>query len=164
MNYDLIKSDKNYRSYYLKRLTFALYILYMPAYQMNFHFKNSQRFWWILNIYRKMCQFKVYTTTKSRAIFVCFVNIIISLCTSIGQLLKVTQNEIDTSSDKQSRYIKNSENVHFKKWLFESLNNNWRNFYQIWSNEVPISSQEIVLSECLLLFHIFLLKFATVNE
>ena len=39
--------------------------------------------------------------------------------------------------------------------LFEFLKNNWRNINLIWTNEVPISSQEYRLSEYLQLFHVY---------
>ena len=89
LNHYLIKSDKNYHCYYEKSLTVVLYILYMSAYRMNFHFKNSQKFWWILIVYRKMCKFQVRTATRSRVILVFSVNIIISLCATIGEFLVV---------------------------------------------------------------------------
>ena len=46
----LIKSDKNYFS-------ITIVFLYTSAYQMNFQFKNYQKFWWILIVYHKIGQF-----------------------------------------------------------------------------------------------------------
>ena len=66
----LIKWNKTYRSYNLKSTTIVLYFLYTSSDQMSFLFKNFQKFWGMLIIYHKMCQFHVCMATRSRLTFV----------------------------------------------------------------------------------------------
>ena len=108
----LIKSNINWGSYYLNGITVVLYFSFILSHQIYYKFKHFQKFWWILIVYRKMCQFQVCTTTRSRLIFMFFVNIIISLWWSF-------KREIDTFCDNQSRSIKTFANF----WIKSSFEN-----------------------------------------
>ena len=109
--YSLIKSDKNYRSYYLRSLTVVLYILYVSAYQINFQFKYSHKFWRILIAYRKMCQFQVCTTTRCRVIFLFLQILLFLFAQALANFWWSFKSKIDTFSYKQWRSVKNYENI-----------------------------------------------------
>ena len=90
-----IKSDKNYRILYLNSITVALYFLYTLSYQMKFQFKSFDG---------------PFHNNQKLFLFA-------QVLANFWWLLKI---EIDTFSDKKSRFIKNSENV-WAKSLFEQI-------------------------------------------
>ena len=93
---NLIQNHKNL----VKRLTLRL-IKSEKNYCSSQIFKW---FWWILIVYRKMCQFHVYTAI-SRLIFVFFL-----FAQTLSNFSWTLKREIDTFYDKQSRSIKYSDN------------------------------------------------------
>ena len=157
LNHHWIKSDKNYRSYYLKSQTVVLYILNMSAYQMNCQLKNSQKFWWILHNNQHLdnnyvfCKYYYSAWRKLSP-------------TSEGRSnLKLTHFSINNQNPTKILKMcklkvqlkKIYENMKIITGLLDSLNNNYRNFYPIWSNEFSISSKDNEVSKCHHLFHIF---------
>ena len=131
LTFRLIKSDKNYRTYNLYSITIVLYFLYMSANQMNFQFKNAQKFLMDLD----WC----------RLVFVFFQILLFLFEQELDNFWWSIKSEIDTFSDKQSRSIKNSGIVWAKSSfekniygnditrLLDSFNNNCDNFCPIWS-------------------------------
>ena len=126
---------------------------------MNFKIKNS---WWILNVYRKMCQFHVWATTRSSLAFALFCKYY-GGCSNVNlrqlRSIKIAQNFLIESLLKQKKkiFLKNTTR------LFCFLKNNYGNFCSILSNKVSNSSQDNALSECHHLSNIFYLKFAVMK-
>ena len=141
----LIKSNKTYRSYKINRLHKS-HVIYISL----SNDLSVQKFRRILIVYRKMCQFHVCTTTRSRDCPI--INNKVLICSFSKYYYISLRKHWPTSGGRsnlnltnfpkrQSRSIE-VENIYMKiiTRLSESLNNTSGNFCPIRSNEVSVSS------------------------
>ena len=139
----LIKLDKNYRNYYLNSITIVLYfLLYMSSYQINFQFKNFQKLMDLNCLPQNLTTNLDYQKSANICFFFCKHYYFF--------LGKRWSNSCDCSNVIHQKFWKFLnlnfiwKNVYTRNitQLLDSLNNNYGNFCQIWSNEVLIFSQD----------------------
>ena len=87
----------------LNSITVVLYFLYMSAYQTDFQFKNSQKFWWILIVYHNVSRF--YGNQKSSNICV-FLQILLFLFAQVLGRSNLNLTHFPINNQDSSKFTK----------------------------------------------------------
>ena len=162
----MIKSDQNYRSYNLNSIPLVLYFVYLCQLQWN---ELSVQFLKVL-MYLD-CLSQSVSISRLHVFYKYYYFSLRKRWPTIGGCSNLKLTHFSINKQDPFKILKMFElkvlltNIFMKNitQLLHTLKNNCYNFRSIWSNEVPISSQDKELSDCPHLFHMYFLKFATMK-